>query len=884
MNTANGKTTKGPSYSVYSLFDMATVECLTNGAVLASCTPSFEQDLYGHSELQEERESLPVTLDLTVPSKMACSVCAAEFSSRADQIQHYKLDWHRFNLKERLKGNAPITEMEFDEKSGDMSSLSGSDSGSESRTSSDVPSSPRHKPRPSAVPEYLRIAHEQPSKLAENSSETDDTDDVPPKRTRMQPKVYFQNDNGKIIGLYRCVIHSKQNSPTTKDTLVAMLNRIPEESTWAVILVGGGHFAAGIFECLTVLEHKTFHRYTVRAKQGGSQGSKDGRQGGHFNSAGASLRRHNESALAKDIQDLLSVWYSKLQVCHRIFYRAASFNRSVLFGGKNPPFKKDDPRLRTIPFPTRRATYSEVKRVHHVLSTLECFGDAASYRESLPVSPKMHLGTKKKKSLPCSDDVIPTLDSNKFSKSSVSSSMTNTENKDERNNSCAVECPENTVSLLGNESLPHMEEQLESRLSSLSTDPAGAELDGAGFIGSEEKSTCDVSDMKVPLPPKKKKGKHKASTLLKRQKDPDADATAGEKYQMKNSLYDACKAGNLDGVQKLLDIIVCSQVSFTPLNPEGSSCSVMQSHSKDIAVEASPDLCVLTSDRADLSEDVGASVNMPLGHVSTNSRVADIPLSSNHSDIDAVTVSDIPPSVSSLEKVTSSDNGAAHPRRSSVPSPRLQQNKNQRSHSMSSKDDSALAPSSVTILNEKINEEGTTLLHVATKEGYHSIVRALLDNGADPTVRNRKGLAPYMVSSDKEMRNVYRRFMASHPELYDYNKAQIPSPLTEAQEAEKLEKSKEKKKLRKARMKEKKKEEEEKQRFLSLSDREKCATMAERRRVQQFSFESSQVRHEALSRCFSCAEDLTGKTPFEYLNFVFCCMACVKKHRAKFSS
>lgn len=50
-----------------------------------------------------------------------------------------------------------------------------------------------------------------------------------------------------------------------------------------------------------MLHHKTFHSYTVRAKQGGSQSNKDNKSGGgsHCKSAGASLRRYNEAAFAE---------------------------------------------------------------------------------------------------------------------------------------------------------------------------------------------------------------------------------------------------------------------------------------------------------------------------------------------------------------------------------------------------------------------------------------------------------------------------------------------------------------------------------------------------------------------------------------------------------
>jgi hypothetical protein len=62
-----------------------------------------------------------------------------------------------------------------------------------------------------------------------------------------------------------------------------------------------------------VLVHKTFHCYTVRARQGGTQSSRDGRSGGsHPKSAGASLRRYNEAALTEvfELASQLSVQHS----------------------------------------------------------------------------------------------------------------------------------------------------------------------------------------------------------------------------------------------------------------------------------------------------------------------------------------------------------------------------------------------------------------------------------------------------------------------------------------------------------------------------------------------------------------------------------------------
>lgn len=34
------------------------------------------------------------------------------------QTEHYKLDWHRFNLRQKVAGMAPATAEEFEEKTG----------------------------------------------------------------------------------------------------------------------------------------------------------------------------------------------------------------------------------------------------------------------------------------------------------------------------------------------------------------------------------------------------------------------------------------------------------------------------------------------------------------------------------------------------------------------------------------------------------------------------------------------------------------------------------------------------------------------------------------------------------------------------------------------
>lgn len=75
-------------------------------------------------------------------------------------------------------------------------------------------------------------------------------------------------------------------------------------------MLGGGHFAGAVFNGDEPILHKTFHCYTVRAGQGGSQSAKDN-SGSHPKSAGASLRRYNESAL---VQVFLYIFFMSISV------------------------------------------------------------------------------------------------------------------------------------------------------------------------------------------------------------------------------------------------------------------------------------------------------------------------------------------------------------------------------------------------------------------------------------------------------------------------------------------------------------------------------------------------------------------------------------------
>ncbi|XP_074001363.1 tRNA endonuclease ANKZF1 [Numenius arquata] len=281
-----------------------------------------------------------------VPERMCCLTCGQVFGSREEQTEHYRLDWHRFNLKQRLLGCRTLPVEVFEEKTrtGDVSSISGSDSES-SDTSSE-------------------------SELLPSASDGPGT----PPVTRSH-KVLLRNAKGQLISAYRCVLGIGKGVIEETVELTASLQSLGASTCWVVLMMGGGHFAGAVFRGPQVQEHKTFHRYTVRARRGTAQGLRDAQTPGSApRSAGASLRRYNEAALLKDIQELLASWAQHLNEAQRIFLRAPRHNRALLFGGRNPPLTRGDPRICHIPLSTRRATLREVLRVHTTLANLQVYG------------------------------------------------------------------------------------------------------------------------------------------------------------------------------------------------------------------------------------------------------------------------------------------------------------------------------------------------------------------------------------------------------------------------------------------------------------------------------------------------------------------------------
>ena len=258
-------------------------------------------------------------------STLSCSSCDVTFESRESMLEHYRGDWHRYNLRLQLAGKRPVEEEEFSTiLSQDISSISGSDS-------------------------------------SDSCSET--LLKTPPRLMLYCP------GHDSVCSVFRELVHHPSHAPASREELLQLISLIPGKSRCAVLMHSAGHFAGAIFTGDAVLCHKTFHRYVTRAKGGTLQSTHDKMQ--FARSVGAQMRRANEAALNKDIQELLRNWSDKLSRCDIIFLRIPFYSKHVFYAeGENFGFMKDEPRIRPVPINTRRPTFTEVKRVHSLMTSL----------------------------------------------------------------------------------------------------------------------------------------------------------------------------------------------------------------------------------------------------------------------------------------------------------------------------------------------------------------------------------------------------------------------------------------------------------------------------------------------------------------------------------
>jgi hypothetical protein len=312
-------------------------------------------------------------------------------------------------LKQKLRGNAPVTEVEFEKLIG---SLDESLSGSESSESDNDEDGSRESTLTALLKKQATLAEKN---VQSNNGGTgaDGEDDSVTKRRQggsgNPPLLWFSSPllpKNNYFGIYHTifspeelkdvsnmveVIKKKQLDPISIPKPKPDGSLVPEAYKGPHIflcMIGGGHFAAMVVSLAprqtkhgttgpmnreaTVLAHKTFHRYTTRRKQGGSQSANDNAKG-NAHSAGSSIRRYNEQALTDEVRLLLQDWKGLLDTSELLFIRATgATNRRTLFGPyESQVLRANDPRIRGFPFNTRRATQNELMRSFIELTRLK---------------------------------------------------------------------------------------------------------------------------------------------------------------------------------------------------------------------------------------------------------------------------------------------------------------------------------------------------------------------------------------------------------------------------------------------------------------------------------------------------------------------------------
>ncbi|RYC53695.1 hypothetical protein CHU98_g12513, partial [Xylaria longipes] len=342
----------------------------------------------------------------------ACSLCGLSFASVDDQRGHQKSDWHHYNLKQKLRGSKPVPEAEFEKLAGDLDeSLSGSES-SESDGDDEDDRGSKENTLTTLLKKQATLADRNARANSGNVGADEEDHDLGQRRQRgggKLPLLWFSSPllpTNNYFGVYRTifspeelkdeanmveVIKKKQLDPVSIPKPKADGSLVPDAYKgphFFLCMIGGGHFAAMVVSLAprqtkhgsvgpmnreaTVLAHKTFHRYTTRRKQGGSQSANDNAKG-NAHSAGSSIRRYNEQALTDEVRLLLQDWKGLLDTSELLFIRATgATNRRTLFGPyEGQVLRANDPRIRGFPFSTRRATQNELMRSFIELTRLK---------------------------------------------------------------------------------------------------------------------------------------------------------------------------------------------------------------------------------------------------------------------------------------------------------------------------------------------------------------------------------------------------------------------------------------------------------------------------------------------------------------------------------
>lgn len=212
----------------------------------------------------ESQRSEPMVVSSIVPT---CIACGLVFDSRLEQVEHFKSDYHRLKLLERI-GDDIETDKQISQNTNN-SDESDDDDNDEQNEDEDK---------------------EDTDGIAEEMDDMEqDFENINEKGCWLRqghPTVCFsnkkQNKNWAVelnVSLFaktrKELLYSESDVNIIKPSLYSLMSKADSQSTWCIILMRSGRFAAGIYQGDTLVKHKVFKRYTTRRGQGGSQASMD---------------------------------------------------------------------------------------------------------------------------------------------------------------------------------------------------------------------------------------------------------------------------------------------------------------------------------------------------------------------------------------------------------------------------------------------------------------------------------------------------------------------------------------------------------------------------------------------------------------------------------
>ena len=131
----------------------------------------------------------------------SCNLCALNFSSVAEQRKHVRSDLHGYNLKQKIKGQKPVGEVEFEKLIGELDeSLSGSESSESDEDDEDENGKPKDSTLSALLKKQAKISDPEFDEFASRKKQ---------RGPGNAPLLWFKSPElpeNTSLGIYRAIL------------------------------------------------------------------------------------------------------------------------------------------------------------------------------------------------------------------------------------------------------------------------------------------------------------------------------------------------------------------------------------------------------------------------------------------------------------------------------------------------------------------------------------------------------------------------------------------------------------------------------------------------------------------------------------------------------